>query len=227
MTLGPPGGRRSGRCRRALSPWRARKSSHHRAELAPTRRGMSREKIAFSPSSATSQPMMSRLCGQVCSPAAAIAGPSPPQRSTAAAAPSPNSAVATMLLCARSSRRNYSVHSSTTSSSTGLVRASPPPAPRRAPGPCAPPAQPSPKIGSRWHRARQTHAAHQQRIEARRRDAGGRHGDDARRSRPGAMPARSSGARPPPRSGRARRSDRRGCARARHAGVEPFRATAE
>ena len=109
---------------------------------------MSREKIARKPSSATSQPMTSRVLGNVYSPDAAIFGPVPPLHTTAAAAPSPNSAVATMLLLVRSSRRNHSAHNSTTKSNTfdpgiacAIIAA-------RA-RPTAPPTQPKPKIGKR------------------------------------------------------------------------------
>src|SRR5665213_950406 len=55
-------------------PLRPRNSCTTPPSLVETRRGMSREKIALSPSPATSQPMMSRLRGQVCSPDARIAG---------------------------------------------------------------------------------------------------------------------------------------------------------
>src|SRR5215468_7728461 len=50
---------------------------------------MSREKIALKPLSVTSQPITSRLSGQVCSPEATMAGPSPPVESSAPDAPSP------------------------------------------------------------------------------------------------------------------------------------------
>src|SRR6185437_1384000 len=99
-----------------------------------------------SPSSATSQPMMSSECGQVYSPPMPRAGPSPADDTIAAAAPSPKSAVATMLLFDTSLFRKESAQSSTTSSNIrdrGAARAR---SAARA-SPSTPPAQPSPNSG--------------------------------------------------------------------------------
>src|SRR5260221_10987985 len=120
ITFGPPGWQTKRSRSPSASPCRPRKSRAAGPILAATSRGMSREKTGFSPSSATSQPMMSRVCGQVCSPLATTDGPAPPHRSTAAAAPSPNSAAATILLFPLSPRRKVKEHNSTTRSSTAL-----------------------------------------------------------------------------------------------------------
>ena len=119
---------------------------------------MSREKITFNPSSATSQPMTSRLSGQVCSPAGPSRGDwaySSRQLTMAAAAPSPKRAVATRLLFERSWWRKVSAQSSTTSSSTrdcGLARAMDAARAR----PSTPPAQPRPNTGVRSTSARKS-----------------------------------------------------------------------
>ena len=131
-----------------LNPWRARKSSATARNRVSTSCGISRENTALNPLSAISQPITSRVPGQVCSPLATTAGPEPSVDSKTPAAPSPNRAVATMLLLVQSSRRNDKAHNSTTRSSTISPGCASAWLAARA-RPMTPPAQPNPKIGNR------------------------------------------------------------------------------
>src|SRR6516162_2191924 len=138
---------------------------------------MSREKTALNPSSVTSQPITSRLSGQVCSPEPTMAGPSPSVESSAPAAPSPNSAVATILLFDQSSRRKANAQSSTVRNSTVSPGAAGLGCSAREPDDAAGAAEPKDRKPA--YRAPQPHPFDQQRIEARRRDPGRRDDDDA------------------------------------------------